>query len=140
MSVYFVLTNKYSILPTYGSKFAAGMDLYSAEESIIPPKGKALIDLGLQVGIPSGYYGRMAPRSGLAAHNFIHIGAGVIDEDFRGNLKALLFNFSDEYFHVNIGDRIAQLVIEKILHADIVRVEELDETERGIGGFGSTGI
>jgi dUTP pyrophosphatase len=94
------------------------------------------------MAIPTGNYGRIAPRSGLAAKNFIDVGAGVIDSDYRGEVKVLLFNFSDVEFVVNPGDRIAQLIVEKYTRTEIEDVVEgdLDSTERGAGGFGSTGV
>jgi len=92
------------------------------------------------VQIPEGCYGRIAPRSGLASKNFIDVGAGVIDCDYRGNVGVLLFNFSEEQFIVNKGDRIAQLICEKIEYPELEQVDELDITERNTAGFGSTGI
>ncbi len=83
--------------------------------------------------------GRIAPRSGLAAKNFIDTGAGVIDADYRGPVKVLLFNHGESDFEVKEGDRIAQLVIERIYTPEVVEVEELEESVRGAGGFGSTG-
>lgn len=83
--------------------------------------------------------GRVAPRSGLAAKHSISTGAGVIDYDYRGEVKAILFNHSDADFTINAGDRIAQLVLERIVTPDVVEVAELEGTERGAGGFGSTG-
>jgi len=118
------------------------MDLISCENITIPAKGKGLVSTGLSMSIPSGYYARVAPRSGLAVKNFIDVGAGVIDEDYRGEVKVLLFNFGETDFNVKTGERIAQLLIEKILHANIVEVslEKLTKTVRGVGGFGSTGV
>lgn len=83
--------------------------------------------------------GRIAPRSGLASKNFIDTGAGVIDADYRGQVKVLLFNHSEEDFQVKEGDRIAQLVIERIWNPEVVEVQDLEESVRGAGGFGSTG-
>lgn len=80
-------------IPVYSSSHAAGMDLFACENATVPARGKALVNIGLKTAIPSGYYGRIAPRSGLALKNFIDVGAGVIDEDYRGELKVLLFNF-----------------------------------------------
>jgi dUTP pyrophosphatase len=94
-------------LPIIGSIHAAGYDLHSIEDTVVPAKGKALVGTGLAFGIPEGNYGRIAPRSGLAAKNFIDVGAGVIDSDYRGEVKVLLFNFSDVEFKVAEGDRIA---------------------------------
>ena len=94
-------------MPVKGSVYAAGYDLHAIEEKVVPARGKALIGTGLAFGIPVGNYGRIAPRSGLAAKNSIDIGAGVIDSDYRGEVKVLLFNFSDTDFKVVEGDRIA---------------------------------
>lgn len=93
----------------------------------------------IQIELPSGCYGRVAPRSGLAAKNFIDVGAGVIDEDYRGNVGVILFNHSTVPFEVKKGDRIAQLICEQIFYPSIEEVETLSITERGAGGFGSTG-
>ena len=82
----------------------------------------------------------LAPRSGLAVKNFIDVGAGVIDSDYRGEIKVLLFNHSEMDFQVNVNDRIAQIIIEKIAETKLVKIQTLTETERGEGGFGSTGV
>ncbi|PTU23399.1 hypothetical protein P175DRAFT_0499954 [Aspergillus ochraceoroseus IBT 24754] len=126
--------------PTRGSAFAAGYDLYSAKETVIPAKGKAMVDTGIAIAVPEGTYGRVAPRSGLASKHFIDTGAGVIDADYRGEVKVLLFNHSDVDFPVKEGDRIAQLILERIYTPEVVVVEELAESVRGAGGFGSTGV
>ncbi|KAL4898175.1 dUTPase-like protein [Aspergillus ambiguus] len=125
--------------PTRGSAFAAGYDMYSAKDTVIPAKGKALVDTGIAIAVPEGTYGRIAPRSGLAAKHFIDTGAGVIDADYRGEVKVLLFNFSEVDFTIKEGDRIAQLVLERIYTPEVEVVEELAESVRGAGGFGSTG-
>lgn len=127
-------------LPKRGSLHAAGYDISSCVAHTIPPHSKALISTGLSVAIPAGHYGRIAPRSGLAAKHFIDVGAGVIDADYRGELMVLLFNFGEKEFEVKEGDRVAQLVLERISTPDVVEVEQLSETVRGEGGFGSTGI
>ena len=98
-----------------------------------------MIGTGLAFGIPVGNYGRVAPRSGLAAKNSIDVMAGVIDSDYRGELKVILANLSDTDFQVDEGMRIAQLIIEKYTLTTLNEVETLDETVRGAGGFGSTG-
>ncbi|KAL5527043.1 DUT1 [Sanghuangporus baumii] len=126
-------------LPTRGSPYAAGYDLYSAEKKIVPAKSKALIDTQISIAVPKGCYGRVAPRSGLASKFMIDTGAGVIDSDYRGVVFVLLFNHSDSDFEIVEGDRVAQLIIEKIETPDVVEVNDLDETLRGAGGFGSTG-
>ncbi|KAI6173060.1 Deoxyuridine 5'-triphosphate nucleotidohydrolase [Aphelenchoides besseyi] len=128
--------------PIYSSANAAGMDLSSCEDAVVPAKGKMLVNIGLKLAIPHGYYGRVAPRSGLAVKNFIDVGAGVIDEDYRGELKVLLFNFGENDFHVKKGERVAQLLVEKVLHCELLEIpeSELDVTVRGAAGFGSTGV
>lgn len=126
--------------PTRGSSLSAGYDLYSAERKIVPARGKALVDTQLSIAVPAGTYGRVAPRSGLASKHMIDTGAGVIDADYRGTVFVLLFNYSDKDFQIEEGDRIAQLILEKIVTPDVVEVQDLEETLRGSGGFGSTGV
>ena len=107
----------------------------------IPAKSKALVFTGIAIAIPNDCYGHIAPRSGLAVKNFIDVGGGVIDSDYRGEIGVVLFNFSDNDFSPKIGDRIAQLILEKIYNIDLaLEVDELPNTIRGTGGFGSTGI
>ncbi|PIA55706.1 hypothetical protein AQUCO_00700189v1 [Aquilegia coerulea] len=129
-----------AILPSKGSVLSAGYDLSSATETKVPARGKALIPTDLSIAIPEGTYARVAPRSGLAWKHSIDVGAGVIDADYRGPVGVILFNHSDVDFEVKIGDRIAQLIIEKIMTPDVVEVDDLDLTVRGSGGFGSTGV
>jgi len=136
----FAKLSEHATTPTRGSPRAAGYDLYSAYDYSIGPMDKAIVKTDIQIAVPSGCYGRVAPRSGLAAKNFIDVGAGVVDEDYRGNVGVVLFNFSKETFEVKKGDRVAQLVCEKICYPELVELETLDETERGAGGFGSTGV
>ncbi|KIS68923.1 putative dUTP pyrophosphatase [Mycosarcoma maydis] len=126
-------------LPTRGSALAAGYDLYSAEKVVLPQGGRKVVQTGICVAIPDGHYGRVAPRSGLASKHGIDTGAGVIDQDYRGLLGVLLFNLGEQDFIINQGDRIAQLILEKISTPDVQEVESLSETLRGAGGFGSTG-
>lgn len=125
--------------PTRGSAFAAGYDLYASKPITVPSRGKGLVSTDLAIATPEGTYGRVAPRSGLASKHFIDTGAGVIDADYRGEVKVLLFNHSEVDFEVKKGDRIAQLVLERIYTPDIIEVESLEESVRGAGGFGSTG-
>lgn len=128
-------------LPTKGSALAAGYDLYSSEDAQIPAHGQGLVSTDISIIVPIGTYGRVAPRSGLAVKHGISTGAGVIDADYRGEVKVVLFNHSEKNFDVKKGDRIAQLVLERIVNADIEEITEeaLTNTERGEGGFGSTG-
>ncbi|KAL1007560.1 hypothetical protein UPYG_G00088380 [Umbra pygmaea] len=135
----FAKLSEHATAPTRGSAKAAGYDMYSAYDYNIGPLDKAIVKTDIQIAVPSGYYGRVAPRSGLAAKHFIDVGAGVVDEDYRGNVGVVLFNFGKETFQVKKGDRVAQLVCERICYPDLQEFQTLDETERGTGGFGSTG-
>lgn len=112
----------------------------SAYDCSVPAHGKALVKTDLAIAIPEGTYARIAPRSGLAWKNSIDTGAGVVDYDYRGNVGVILFNFGDADFEIKRGDRIAQLILERISMAEVQETEELFETTRGTGGFGSTGI
>jgi len=125
--------------PMRGSRNAAGFDLFSAETKEIGANGHGIVKTDISVMLPKGTYGRVAPRSGLAAKYFIDVGAGVVDYDYRGNVGVVLFNHLSKPFQVNKGDRIAQFIVEKICIPKLVEVEEVDETERGAGGYGSTG-
>eukprot|EP00913_Durusdinium_trenchii_P023845 g22394.t1 len=122
-------------LPTRGSDQAAGLDLYSTIETLVPPGESVLIKTGIAMELPAGTYGRIAPRSSLAIRG-IETGAGVVDRDFRGEVKVLLRNWSDEDLRVYKGDRVAQLVVERILEVGVRPVEDLSETQRGNRGFG----
>ncbi|XP_077119838.1 deoxyuridine 5'-triphosphate nucleotidohydrolase, mitochondrial isoform X1 [Ranitomeya variabilis] len=135
----FAKLSEHASTPTRGSARAAGYDLYSAYDYLIDPQDKAIVKTDIQICVPSGCYGRVAPRSGLAAKHFIDVGAGVIDEDYRGNVGVVLFNFGKEPFAVKKGDRVAQLICERIVYPDLEELKVLDDTERGAGGFGSTG-
>jgi len=129
-----------AMLPVRGSPFAAGFDIAAAENSLVPAGGKAVVKTGLSIAIPVGTYARIAPRSGLAAKRMINVGAGVVDFDYRGEVGVVLFNHGAEDFPVAVGDRIAQLILEKVDMAPCQEVDSLDETLRGSGGFGSTGV
>jgi len=126
-------------IPTRASGGAVGYDLYSDEDVTIPPSQRALISTGVAIVLPVGTYGRVAPRSGLAVHYGIQVGAGVIDPDYTGEVKVLLFNHGDVAFEVKRGERIAQLILERCETPEIEEVGVIAETERGAGGFGSTG-
>jgi len=127
-------------LPVRGSLHAAGYDLASAQDVVVPARGKLVVLTDLAIAVPEGTYGRVAPRSGLAAKHHINLGAGVIDADYRGNVGVVMFNHADQDFHVKTGDRIAQLVLERIVTPEVEEVTELPDTVRGAGGFGSTGV
>ncbi|KAF0379292.1 Deoxyuridine 5-triphosphate nucleotidohydrolase [Gigaspora margarita] len=106
---------------------------------VVPAKGKALVPTDISIALPEGTYGRVAPRSGLAMNHFLDCGAGVIDADYRGPVGVLLFNFGDEPYQVKEGERIAQLILERIYTPDVVETEFLGSTDRGNKGYGSTG-
>ncbi|AQZ13265.1 DUT1 (YBR252W) [Zygosaccharomyces parabailii] len=126
--------------PTKGSLAAAGYDIYASQPTVIPARGQGLVPTDVSFTVPEGTYGRIAPRSGLAVKHGIQTGAGVVDRDYTGEVKVVLFNHSDRDFQVNQGDRVAQLILERIVDdAKVVVVESLEETARGHGGFGSTG-
>ena len=128
-----------AVVPTRGSDGAVGYDIYSTDELIIPPTHCALVGSGVAIVLPPGVYGRVAPRSGLAVKHGIQVGAGVIDPDYTGEVKVVLFNHGHADFQVNKGDRIAQLILEKCDTPEVVEIGLLEDTERGSGGFGSTG-
>lgn len=132
--------SEFATVPKKGSKLAAGYDLHAAYDHVIKARGKEMVKTDLQIALPSGCYGRIAPRSGLAWKHFIDVGAGVIDEDYRGPVNVILFNFGEQDFEIKRGDRIAQLICEKIEPTDIEELTDLDSTERGVNGFGSTGL
>ena len=128
-------------LPTKSSPSAAGFDLCSLSRATILPGKRVVIDTGLMMMIPEGFYGRLAMRSGLCVKYGLCIGAGVIDSDYRGEVKAVIFNLGETSYTINAGDRVVQLVLEKLGNGEIQEVEDLSkDTQRGDGGFGSSGI
>ena len=131
-------------LPSYESASAAGMDIRAAVDASVKlkPGERMLIPTGLQMSLPHGFEAQIRPRSGLALRNGITMlnSPGTIDADYRGEIKVIAINHGQEEFVVNYGDRIAQMVIAPVVQLPINRVDELDETDRGEGGFGSTGI
>ena len=128
-------------IPSQASKSAAGYDLYAAEEVLVNTLGRKLVKTNISISIPEGYYGRIAPRSGLAYKNGIDVLAGVIDSDYRGDIGVILLNTDHNLdFEVNVGDRIAQIIIEKCHSVNWETVETLDATVRSEGGFGSSGV
>jgi dUTP pyrophosphatase len=128
-------------LPAYATSGAAGMDVVSAEEVTIAPGARHAVATGLALAIPQGYEIQVRPRSGLALKHGITVPntPGTIDSDYRGELKVILINHGTEPFAIARGDRVAQLVLAPVVQAAWDEVEELDATERGEGGFGSTG-
>lgn len=143
--IYIQLVSEGAKMPVYGSEHAAGMDICSCESVVIPSHGRALVSTGFSVSMAPDaadkYYFRIAPRSGLAVKSGLTTGAGVIDSDYRGIVKVLIFNHGDEDFTVKPGDRIAQMIMERIMRPNFIQVEShMEESARGTNGFGSTGI
>ena len=138
-------TNPYSILPRYATAGAAGMDLSAClmeETLVLEPGQRALVPTGIAIALPSAdYVALIFARSGLGVKHGIALsnGVGVIDSDYRGELKVGLTNLSDTPYTIQPGDRVAQLAILPVTQPTVVQVAELDETDRGTGGFGSTG-
>lgn len=129
-------------LPSYETSGSAGMDVRAAEEMVLPPGQRGLVGTGLAFAIPEGYEIQVRPRSGLALKKGIAIpnSPGTIDSDYRGELKVILINHGEENFTIERGDRIAQIVVAPVQRGVLVEVADLDETQRGAGGFGSTGV
>lgn len=127
-----------AVLPVRGSALAAGLDLCSIEDAELLPKQRAMVRTGLAVAIPPGFYGRVAPRSGLAAKKGLDVLAGVIDSDYRGEICCVLYNTGEEAITLPAGTKICQLILEKIITPKAAWVSDLELTARGAGGFGST--
>jgi len=126
-------------LPEYGSQAAAGADLRASEALVIAPGGRAAVPTALQLEIPPGHAGLVWPRSGLAVRHGIDTLAGVIDSDYRGEVRVVLVNHGDEPFAIAAGDRIAQLLVQRVERVAFRPADKVGETGRGSGGFGSTG-
>jgi dUTP pyrophosphatase len=128
-------------LPAYATEGAAGMDVLAAEDVTLAPGARHAVATGLAVAIPHGYEIQVRPRSGLALKHGVTVPntPGTIDSDYRGELKVILINHGSDAFEIRRGDRIAQLVLAPVTQASWLKVDELDETARGEGGFGSTG-
>ena len=132
-------------LPSYQSALAAGLDLLAAVPAVSPvtlaPGARALVPTGIAIALPAGYEAQVRPRSGLAARHGLTVlnAPGTIDADYRGEIQVLLVNLGGESVSITRGMRIAQLVIAPVIHAQLREVASLDETPRGMGGFGSTG-
>jgi dUTP pyrophosphatase len=127
-----------AVLPRRGSALSAGLDVCSIEDVELQPKQRAVVRTGLAVAIPPGFYGRVAPRSGLAAKNGLDVLAGVIDSDYRGEIRCVLYNTGDDLIELTAGTKICQLIVEKIITPEAAWVNDLNKTARGAGGFGST--
>lgn len=131
-------------LPTYATEQSAGMDLRAdvSESVVLHPMERMLVPTGLHIALPPGFEAQVRPRSGLALKHGITVlnTPGTIDADYRGEIKVLLINFSNQDFVINAGERIAQMVVARHEQVEWVDVEQLDETERGEGGYGHTGV
>src|SRR5207237_7396642 len=119
-----------AILPTKGSRMAAGHDLYALNDIPIPSKGQALVETSIAIGLPKGTYGRLASRSGLASKEGIEVGAGVIDADYTGELRVLLRNHSSRNYQIRKGERIAQSIITQINDSDLKEVKAISHKDR----------
>lgn len=128
-------------LPAYATAGAAGMDVLAAEDVVLPPGGRHAVATGFALAIPEGFEVQVRPRSGLALKHGISLPntPGTIDSDYRGELKIIMINLGPDDFAIARGDRIAQLVLAPVVLARWEEVAELDDTVRGVGGFGSTG-
>ena len=142
-----ILDNGFGLpLPKYETEGAAGLDLFAATKEdtkiIIPPRKAEMIPSGIAISVPSGYEAQIRPRSGLAAKNGVTVlnSPGTIDSDYRGEILVMLINHSNKDFEILRGMRIAQMIISKIEQFNLIPVDELDITDRGKDGFGSTGI
>lgn len=139
-----VVNKGHQPLPTYATGQSAGMDLRAniEEPIVLHPMERTLVPTGLYIALPVGFEAQIRPRSGLALKKGITVlnSPGTVDADYRGEVMVLLINFSNEDFIINDGERIAQMVIARHEQAQFVTVEELDETERGAGGYGHTGV
>lgn len=130
-----------AIMPTYGSAEAAGADLYALDEMVIHCGQREMVPTGLAIELPVGFEAQVRPRSGLAAKHGISVvnTPGTIDSDYRGEIKVILINHGHSSFWIKPGDRIAQLVVVPVFRANFIEKAELGSTDRGVGGFGSTG-
>jgi len=137
-----VLTNDESLVPAYQTSGSAACDLKSTENLVIPPGSRMTIGTGIKLEIPKGFAAQVCPRSGLASKDGVTVlnSPGLIDNDYRGEIKVILYNSGKEEFTVKNGDRIAQLLFFPIFQAIFHKVNEVSKTSRGEGGFGSTGI
>lgn len=139
---YFAKVQPTATIPQRATSGSAGYDLSACEDALVPARGYKMINTGIATQFPSDHYARIAPRSGLTLKKGLLVGAGVIDSDYTGEMRVILFNHTDTDYSVQVSDRIAQLIFERISTPDIEEVsyEKLSQTERGAGGFGSTGV
>lgn len=129
-----------AIMPHYAHQGDAGLDIFSAEETVVKAGERKNIKTGIKMELPEGFVGLVWDKSGLALKNGIKTMAGVIDSGYRGEIEIVLVNLSDQNFKIEKGQKIAQMLVQKIEQAEIEEAQELSETKRGDGGFGSTGL
>ena len=129
-----------AIIPTKGSRMVAGHDIYALKNGSIPAQRQMLVETGIAIGLPKGTYGRLAARSGIASKHGLAVGGGVIDADYTGEVRVILRNHGTTEYEFKAGDRIAQVIVERIRTSEAVVVDKLVETERGTQGFGSTDL
>jgi dUTP pyrophosphatase len=129
-----------AVVPTRGSKYSAGLDLYCTEDVFIKKRSNGVIKVGINIKIPKGHFGLLTHRSSLAFKNNCIASTGIIDQDYRGDIGIKLFNLGDEDVIIDHGSRVAQLLIIPYSHASLFVKDSLDCTDRGKGGFGSTGV
>lgn len=139
-----IIANKGAVVPCYKTAGAAGADVCAllCDKVVLKPGERTILPTGLFFEIPQGYEIQVRPRSGLAAKNGVTVlnTPGTIDSDYRGELKVILINLGDSDFEISSGDRIAQIVVAPVTLGNFIQVESISETERGTGGFGSTGV
>jgi len=142
MTVGFKRIHPDAVLPAYAHASDAGMDLRSVDDVVVPPGGRALVHTGLVMALPPMHEGQVRPRSGLALKHGVTVlnTPGTIDAGYRGEVGVILANFGDAAFPVKKGDKIAQLVVAPVLQPSVEEIDVVDETDRGAGGFGSTGV
>ena len=142
LSINVLRLNELAIVPTYAHPGDAGADLYAVHAVTIPARGHGVVDTGIAIELPSGFVGLVHSRSGLAIKEGIAVvnSPGTIDSGYRGEIKVGLINHRDNDFDITPGMRIAQLVIQRVEHATFTVVSELNDSQRGDGGFGSTGL
>ena len=133
---------EYALIPQYAHTADAGVDLYAAEAMTAPAGGQVLVPTGLAMAIPEGYEGQVRPKSGLALKHSLTLTntPGTVDSHYRGEIQIIVFNLGKKEYVLEKGTKIAQMVFNKVEHATFTEVDELDTTQRGKGGFGSTGI
>lgn len=134
-----VLNNENASMPTQANSSDAGWDLYASEDRYIAPRRRGLIKTGISLEIPNGYAGLIWPRSGLSVKHGVDVLAGVVDAGYRGEVGVCLFNSSETQLTISKGDRIAQILFQQVPQFQLFEIDQLSSSERGSGGFGSSG-